>query len=173
MKDIWTVNWGECKYKYADANPWIPLGFFCTQIAQELVWTLTEFFLDQFSRHSCLSGQYTPVFQKEDLPKIKSIFISVFLCEIRIFRKSDFTGGCMIQCNLGRITRSYIYSDENVAWSVVNMLKVVILPSYLTVLFPSGSSQIKFHSPPCIFFFFFCFLKCKTRHFGLNLFLSM
>lgn len=52
----------------------------------------------------------------------------------------------MIQCNLGRVMRSYFYTDENVAWSVVNMLKVIILPSYFTVLFLSGSSQIKFPS---------------------------
>lgn len=62
----------------------------------------------------------------------------------------------MIQCNLGRVMRSYIYTDENVAWSVVNMLKV-ILPGYLTVLFLSGSSQIKFPSPPLFFL-------SKTRH---------
>lgn len=66
----------------------------------------------------------------------------------------------MIQCSLGRVTRSYIYTDENVAWSVVNTLEVIILPSYRTVSFLSGSSQIKFPSPP----FFLGFLKYKTRY---------
>lgn len=73
----------------------------------------------------------------------------------------------MIQCNLGRVMRSYIYTDENVAWSVVNMLKVIILPSYLTVLFLSGSSQIKFPSP--LFLFFIFFAKLDMEHFDLNM----
>lgn len=78
----------------------------------------------------------------------------------------------MIQCNLGRVARSYIYTHENVAWSVVNMLKVIILPSYLTVLFLSAISQIKFPfspSPPFFFSFAFKNTKLGREHFGLNL----
>ena len=150
MKDVLTLN--------ANINMLMPILVYLRALSiHKYPENLSEHQLnfsldDQFSWHSHLSGQHTPVFQKE-LPKIKSTFISVFLCERRIFRKSDFTGGCMIQYNLGRVTRSYIYTDENVAWSVVNMLKVIILPSYRTVLFLSGSSQIKF--PSLLFFWLF------------------
>lgn len=82
----------------------------------------------------------------------------------------------MIQCNLGRVMRSYIYTDENAAWSVVNTLKVIILPSYLTMLFLNSSNQIKFPSPP----FFGCLKhKAQTRRHldrqrvGLSVFVTM